>query len=105
MHHKFPFDEPDYDLAGQFYQSPNYRQIQARINYLVDRYITDKPLSERLQDLPLQFENPQPRPWKPIDWQTIHRDQIIGVEPVVFLSILAGTIDTEAPIRGYTQTR
>ncbi|MCG8364804.1 MAG: hypothetical protein MJA27_15930 [Pseudanabaenales cyanobacterium] len=105
MHHKFPFDEPDYDLASQFYQSPNYRQIQARINCLVDRYITDKPLSERLQDLPLQFENLQPRPWKPIDWQTIHRDQIIGVEPVVFLSILAGTIDTEAPIRGYTQTR
>ena len=70
MHLKSPFDGMDYDLAGQFYSSPNYHQIQTRINRLVDGYITDKQLSDRLQDLPIQFENPQPRPWKPqiLNW-------------------------------------
>ncbi|MDJ0702903.1 MAG: ferritin-like domain-containing protein [Leptolyngbyaceae cyanobacterium MO_188.B28] len=104
MHHKFPSDGTEYDLAGQFYASPNYHQIQSRINCLVDIYIADKKLSDRLQDLPGQFENPQPRPWKPIDWRAVQADQIVGVDPAVFVSILAGTIDTEAPIRGYTQT-
>ena len=104
MHPKSLLDGINHDLAGQVYQSPNHRQIQTRINCLVDCYITDKQLNDRLQDLPIQFENPQPRLWKPIDWQAIDRDQIIGVELAVFLSILAGTIDTEAPIRGYTQT-
>ena len=65
MHHQSPLDGMDYDLAGQFYPSPNYHQIQTRINRLVDCDITDKQLSDRLQELPIQFENPQPRPWKP----------------------------------------
>ena len=37
MDHKLLFYEIDYDLSGQFYQSPNHRQIQARINCLFDR--------------------------------------------------------------------
>jgi len=92
------------DLAGQTHPSPHYFQTQQRIRSLVDRYIADEKLHERLQDLPIQFQNPQPRPWKLIDWQTINRNQIIGIEPEVFLSILIGAMDTEAPIRGYTQT-
>ncbi|MBE8998028.1 ferritin-like domain-containing protein [Nostoc sp. LEGE 12447] len=92
------------DLAGQSYPSPHYLQIQHRIRSLIDRYIAVEKLHERLQDLPLQFANPQPRPWKPVDWQTINRNQIIGLDAEVFLSILIGAMDTEAPIRGYTQT-
>ncbi|MEH1901274.1 MAG: ferritin-like domain-containing protein [Nostoc sp.] len=92
------------DLAGQSYPSPHYLQTQHRIRSLIDKYIAVEKLHERLQDLLMQFANPQPRPWKPIDWQTINRNQIIGLDAEVFLSILIGAMDTEAPIRGYTQT-
>ena len=79
-------------------------QIQRRIHSLIDNYLAAEKLRDRLQDLPIQFSNPQPRPWKPIDWQAINRNQIIGINPEVFLSILIGAMDTEAPIRSYTQT-
>jgi DNA-binding transcriptional MerR regulator len=92
------------DLAGQSYYSPHYLQTQSRIRSLIDKYIAVEKLHDRLQDLPIQFANPQPRPWKLIDWQTINRNQIIGLDAEVFLSILIGAMDTEAPIRGYTQT-
>ncbi|HIK04639.1 MAG TPA: ferritin-like domain-containing protein [Trichormus sp. M33_DOE_039] len=92
------------DLAGQSYTSPNYWQTQQRLRSLIDNYVAAEKLHERLQDLLKQFTNPQARPWKPIDWQAINRNQIIGVDPEVFLSILIGALDTEAPIRGYTQT-
>ncbi|MEH2026797.1 ferritin-like domain-containing protein [Nostoc sp.] len=92
------------DLAGQSYPSPHYLQTQHRIRSLIDRYIAVEKLHDRLQDLPIQFANPQPRPWKLIDWQTINRNQIIGLDAEVFVSILIGAMDTEAPIRGYTQT-
>ncbi|BAY77644.1 hypothetical protein NIES25_41110 [Nostoc linckia NIES-25] len=92
------------DSAPQSYPSPGYFQTQQRIRFLVDRYVAAEKLHERLQDLLIQFQHPQPRPWKLIDWQTINRNQIIGIEPQVFLSILIGAMDTEAPIRGYTQT-
>lgn len=71
------------------------------LNY---RYIAVEKLHERLQDLSTQFANPQSRPWKLIDWQTINRNQIIGLDAEVFLSILIGAMNTEAPIRSYTQT-
>jgi hypothetical protein len=90
--------------AAQSYSTLNYWQIQRRINSLIDNYLAVEKLNERLQDLPLQFTNPQPRPWKLIDWQAINHNQIIGINPEVFLSILIGAMDTEAPIRGYTQT-
>ncbi|QLE59454.1 ferritin-like domain-containing protein [Nostoc sp. TCL26-01] len=92
------------DLAGDNYPHPGYFQTQRRISSLIDSYLTVEILNERLQDLQLQFQNPQPRPWKHIDWQAINRHQIIAVEPEVFLAILVGALDTEAPIRGYTQT-
>ncbi|MEH1917256.1 ferritin-like domain-containing protein [Nostoc sp.] len=92
------------DLAGKSYPSPHYLKTQRRIRSLIDRYIAVEKLHDRLQDLPIQFANPQPRPWKLIDWQTINRNQIIGLDAEVFLSILIGAMHTEAPIRGYTQT-
>ncbi|OCQ90424.1 hypothetical protein BCD64_27495 [Nostoc sp. MBR 210] len=92
------------DLPGKSYTVPNYWQIQQRLCSLIDNYVADKQLQERLEDLPKQFTHPQPRPWKPIDWQAINHSQIIGIKPDVFLSVLIGAMDTEAPIRGYTQT-
>lgn len=95
---------PLVDLAGQIYLHPNYSQTTYRIKYLAERYLNYQQLGDRLQDLPIQFDNPQPRPWQAIDWQSINREQIIGINPEVFLAIISGSIDTEAPIRGYTQT-
>lgn len=90
------------DLAGA--GNYDYFQTQRRISSLINHHLASDKLGDRLQDLPLQFKNPQTRPWKPIDWQTINRRQIIGIEPEIFLSILIGAMDTEAPIRDYTQT-
>ncbi|MCU0534943.1 MAG: ferritin-like domain-containing protein [Hydrococcus sp. Prado102] len=92
------------DLAGSVYLQPNYFQIQKRINYLVDYYLSVDKLRDRLEDLPLQFNRPQPRLWQPIDWYSITSEQILGIDKQIFLSILIGTINTEAPIRNYTQT-
>ncbi len=92
------------DLAGERYPSPHYLLTQRRLCFLIDRYITVEKLHDRLRDLQVQWENPQPRPWKTIDWQGINRNQIIGIDAEVFLSVLIGAMDTEAPIRGYTQT-
>jgi hypothetical protein len=77
--------------------------IWQRINVLLDRYLTFEHLHDRLQDLPHQFNQPQPRSWNAIDWHAIHPSQIVGIELEVFRSILVGAINTEAPIRGYTQ--
>lgn len=98
------FNLPVTDLAGQCTFQPNYFQIQRRIHHLVDRYLAQTHLHDRLQDLPVQFINPQPRPWKPIDWDAIAPAQVVGMELKTFLAILAGAINTEAPIRKYTQT-
>jgi hypothetical protein len=92
------------DLAGQVYLNPNYFQISDRINYLIARYLSFEKLSDRLQDLPVQFQNPQPRNWQFINWSAISAYQICSIDRRVFLSILIGIINTEAPIRAYTQT-
>ena len=92
------------DLAGEVCFRPNFFQTRARINYLIDEYLNDLELSDRLEDLPQQFAAPQPRKWSPINWQDIDPEQVIGLELDIFLSILKGTLDTEAPIRDYTQT-
>lgn len=92
------------DLAGQSYSHHHYFQTQHRLRSLIDGYLAVEKLQERLQDLPIQFDNPQSRPWKLINWQAINRNQIIGIDAEVFLAILIGAMDTEAPIRGYTQT-
>jgi hypothetical protein len=91
------------DLAGEIPSQLNSSH-QRRIRKLIDNYLAPEQLHERIQDLPLQFQNPRSRPWKHIDWQAINHEQIIGIDIEVFLSILKGSLDTEAPIRGYTQT-
>ncbi|MBD2120735.1 ferritin-like domain-containing protein [Trichocoleus sp. FACHB-262] len=92
------------DLAGQYHQDLNFWQIQHRIDALINRYLSVEHLRDRLEDLPVQFRTPQTRPWQPIDWQAIDRQQVVGIDLDVFLAILKGAIDTEAPIRQYTQT-
>lgn len=92
------------DVTIQSHYHQNFWQIQRHIHSLIDHYLSVEKLQERLEDLPIQFKNPQPRPWKIIDWQAINQNQIINIDPDIFLSILVGTIDTETPIRGYSQT-
>ena len=92
------------DLAGDVCFNPTFWQTKARIQNLIANYLTPDILCDRLEDLPEQFLNPQPRPWQPIDWHNINSEQIIGIDLEVFLSIVKGALDTEAPIRGYTQT-
>jgi hypothetical protein len=79
-------------------------QCQRRIHQLTYDYLSPARLHDRLQELPQQFLHPKPRPWKEIDWQAIVPDQLIGLALPTFLAILKGAINTEAPIRGYTQT-
>ena len=91
------------DLAGEVCFRPNFWQTKTRINYLIDEYLSIDKLCDRLSDLPQQFTNPQPRKWTKINWQDIHPEQVIGLEINIFLSIIKGALDTEAPIRDYTQ--
>ncbi len=91
------------DLAGEVCCNPTFFQIKNRVNYLVQEYLNLEYLSDRIKDLPLQFINPQPRPWQTIDWQSISQSQIIDLDLEVFLAIIKGSLDTEAPIRDYTQ--
>ncbi|MGL5836115.1 MAG: ferritin-like domain-containing protein [Waterburya sp.] len=96
--------QPTRDLAGEVCFRPNFFQTKTRINYLIDEYLNYEQLGDRLEDLPQQFRNPQPRKWQTINWQDIHPEQVIGLELDIFLSILQGALDTEAPIREYAQT-
>ena len=96
--------QPMLDLAGEICFRPNFFQTRGRINRLIDRYLNEDLLCDRLEDLPQQFREPQPRQWSPINWQAIHPEQVVGLELDIFLSILKGALDTEAPIRDYTQT-
>ncbi|MEL6930114.1 MAG: ferritin-like domain-containing protein [Cyanobacteria bacterium J06600_6] len=96
--------QPTIDIAGAVCFRPNFFQTKSRINHLIDRYLNDMELGDRLEDLPQQFIDPKPRPWSNINWQAIHPEQVIGLELDIFLSILKGALDTEAPIREYTQT-
>ena len=96
--------QPTIDLAGEVCFRPNFWQTKTRINHLIDEYLSSDKLCDRLEDLPKQFQNPQPRKWSPINWQDTNLEQVIGIELDLFLSIIKGALDTEAPIRGYTQT-
>ena len=95
--------QPRLDLAGEVCFRPNFWQTKTRINYLIDEYLNLDELSDRLTELPQQFQSPKPRPWAKINWQDINPEQVIGIELDIFLSIIKGTLDTEAPIRAYTQ--
>jgi hypothetical protein len=91
------------DLAGFIPTEANYLNMRARLNHLVDRYLNLEILSDRLSDLPSQFTTPHQRPWEPIDWKKVNANQIIGVEPHLFVQVIAGAAEIEAPIRGYAK--
>ena len=96
--------QPTRDLAGEVCFRPNFWQTKARMNYLIDEYLNLNELCDRLEELPQQFANPQPRQWSDINWQDINPEQVIGLKLDIFLAIIKGALDTEAPIRDYTQT-
>ncbi|MEO1404401.1 MAG: ferritin-like domain-containing protein [Cyanobacteria bacterium J06635_1] len=91
------------DLAGTLPARLSYGRTQTRINHLVTEYLAIATLQSRIEDLPEQLINPQPRAWGQIAWAAIEPSQILGIQPEVFIKVLEGTINTEAPIRGYTQ--
>ena len=94
---------PHSDLLGSRQIDLETMTVQQRINVLIQNYLSLEHLSDRLDDLPRQFDNPQVRPWQKISWQDIDPGQVVDIELDVFLKILIGAINTEAPIRDYTQ--
>jgi hypothetical protein len=93
----------DLDLAGSWQLEIEPKSVQQRTKALTQRYLSLEHLSDRLNDLPQQFDNPQVRPWQKISWQDISPEQVMGIDLDVFLKILIGAINTESPIRDYTQ--
>jgi hypothetical protein len=96
-------NRPQIDLAGHCTQASSYLQMRARINHLIDRYLSIDILSANLADLPNQFAQPRMRPWERIDWKAIDRSQIVGIDPTIFSLVLSGAMEIEAPIREYSQ--
>jgi hypothetical protein len=89
------------DLAGRVKATATYLGTRARINRLVDRFLAVEVLNERLADLPSQFSTPHQRPWEPIVWKQVTADQIMGVDPQLFVQIIGSAAEIEAPIRSY----
>jgi len=92
------------DKAGKLYIPGNFWQTKTRIDRLTNTYITKEKLSDLLEELPKQFILPKPRPWAKIAWKNINAKEIVGIKQELFLNLIIGIINTEAPIRGYTQT-
>ncbi len=91
------------DLAGYCPENPSYLQMRTRINHLINRYMSVDRLSDHLSDLPTQFTQPHTRHWEPIDWTAISPDQIIGIDPTIFIQLLSSATEIEIPIRGYSE--
>jgi hypothetical protein len=77
--------------------------LPQRLHRLINQHFSPATLCDRLEDLPQQFAQPRPRPWPLIAWSEITPEQVIGIDLEVFLAILKGAIETEMPIRDYTQ--
>ncbi len=77
--------------------------LHKRLTALINQFFAQTTLCDRLQDLPQQFAFPRPRPWPVIAWTEINPEQVVGIDLEVFLAILKGAIETEMPIRDYTQ--
>lgn len=54
--------------------------------------------------MPQQFQQPHVRPWSLIAWNAISPEHLLGFQRDAFCALLAGAINTEAPIRGDTQS-
>lgn len=92
------------DLAGEFDTELGWLQILQRVRVLRQRYVTEPILRDRLEALPHQLAYPTVRPWGAIPWGEVQADQLMGIDRATFCATLLGTINTEAPIRGYTQS-
>lgn len=92
------------DLAGEFDTNADTWRTLRRIRTLRQRYVTAAILHDRLKDLPHQLEQPTLRPWGAIAWRDVHPDQLVGIDRETFCATLLGAINTESPIRGYTQS-
>lgn len=82
---------------------PSYLRTRSRIKTLINQYLSIEQLSDRLSDLPSQFETPHQRQWEPIHWNKIDRSQIIDVDPELFLKVVASAAEIESPIREYSK--
>ncbi|WP_310411393.1 ferritin-like domain-containing protein [Chamaesiphon sp. OTE_8_metabat_110] len=82
----------------------HHSEFSSTIKEFINTYFNPSYLTDRLQELPQQFAHPQPRRWARIEWQSIDSTQITGIDTPLFLAILQGASDTEAPIRDYTHT-
>ena len=82
---------------------PSVRYLCDRIRQLVQHFVAPPQLQVHLEDLPRQFAHPRPRPWSPIAWPTIAPSQVKGLSLATYCRVLVGSINTEAPIHGYTQ--
>lgn len=91
------------DLAVSPYFRPHYLQTRFQINRLIDYYLSIDNLSNNLSDLPTQFEQPHQRPWERINWKAIDSSQIVDIDPELFLLVIAGATEIEAPIRAYAK--
>lgn len=91
------------DLAGSCHYHPNYWHTQARINALVDRFLSFESLTAAVADLPTQFENPRVRPWQRLAIDAIQPEQIIGMDSDRFYRMLRMFADIEEPIREYSK--
>ena len=78
--------------------------IWPRIRHLRSRYVTLAILRDRFEELPHQWAQPTVRPWGKVAWAAVQPDQLVGIDRETFCAILLGAINTEAPIRGYTQS-
>ena len=88
------------DLAGQVQTQATYLSTRARINHLIDRFLAIDIMSERLSDLPSQFTNPHQRPWDSIDWKQVNANLVIGVDLQLFIQVVGGAAEIEAPGKG-----
>ena len=79
-------------MAGEVCFRPNFFQTRGRINHLIDKYTSYEQLSDRIEDLPEQFVNSQPRQWSNINWQDIYPEQVIGLELDIFFLLLSVSI-------------
>ena len=89
------------DLAGPVPVQATYLSTRARINHLIEQFVTVDILSDHLSDLPSQFVSPHQRPWDTIDWKQISADCIVGIDPQLFIQVVGGAAEIEAPIRAY----
>jgi len=85
-------------------EPPARPDLYPHIRYLARQFTAPAQFQAALQNLPQQFGRPQPRPWPLIPWEAIAPDQLVGIAPATACRILAGSINTEAPIHAYTQT-